>query len=86
MASRHGHAQDERGGELGAMDDADVADLWILDPVTGEFRMKTPEEVEAENVVTVEPTEAPVPGGPTPSRRSTRRQPPPRARRSAGSR
>ncbi|MEU8134537.1 LCP family protein [Streptodolium elevatio] len=74
MASGHGRARDGRGSELGAMDDADVADLWIMDEETGAYRMKTPEEIEAAKVVTVEPTEAP--DATPPSRRSTRRPPP----------
>ncbi|WP_436777273.1 LCP family protein [Yinghuangia sp. YIM S09857] len=77
MASGYGRAQDERGGELGAMDDADVADLWVMDAETGAYRMKTPEEVAADNVVTVEPTESPSPADPAPTRRG-RRQPPPK--------
>ncbi|MGW0661407.1 LCP family protein [Streptodolium elevatio] len=74
MASGHGRARDGRGSELGAMDDADVADLWIMDEETGAYRMKTPEEIEDAKVVTVEPTEAP--DATPPSRRSTRRPPP----------
>ncbi|MDI2132253.1 LCP family protein [Yinghuangia seranimata] len=61
---RHGasHGPGEPDG-LASLDDADIADLWVVDPQTGEFRMQTPDEIAAiaaaaDAAVVVEPAEA----------------------------
>ncbi|MCF2532683.1 LCP family protein [Yinghuangia soli] len=37
----------QRDGGLGALDDADIADMWVMDPDTGSYRLRTPDETAA---------------------------------------
>ncbi|UGQ09529.1 LCP family protein [Yinghuangia sp. ASG 101] len=68
------------GDGLGGMDDADVADLWVLDPDTGAYRMRTPEELAAANAAEAAPTPGTALAVPSPTR-SPERSPVPAPRR-----
>ncbi|WTW95182.1 LCP family protein [Streptomycetaceae bacterium NBC_01309] len=44
MSTGNGPRPGGHGDNLDALNDADVADLWVMDPDTGHYRLRTPDE------------------------------------------